>query len=63
VIIAVAVAEVADGVTSEEADATAAVVVSALIVMSLFPLLAGLVSTFGELRCIHAEERDEHISR
>lgn len=62
VIIAATVAEVADGVTSEEADATAAVVVSALILLSLVPLLSGLVSTFGELRSIHAEERDEHIS-
>ena len=62
-IIAVAVAEVADGMTSEEADATAAVVISALILVSLFPLLAGLVLTFGELRCIYAEERDEHVSR
>lgn len=61
-IIAATVAEVADGVTSEEADATAAVVVSALILLSLVPLLSGLVSTFGELRSIHAEERDEHIS-
>lgn len=61
-IIAATVAEVADGVTSEEADATAAVVVSALILLSLFPLLSGLVSTFGELRTIHAEERDEDIS-
>ncbi len=61
-IIAATVAEVADGVTSEEADATAAVVVSALILLSLVPLLSGLVSTFGELRSIHAEERDEHVS-
>jgi Co/Zn/Cd efflux system component len=62
VIVAATVAEVADGVTSEEADATAAVVVSALILLSLLPLLSGLVSTFGELRSIHAEERDERIS-
>ena len=59
---AATVAEVADGVTSEEADATAAVVVSALILLSLVPLLSGLVSTFGELRTIYAEERDEYIS-
>ena len=62
VIVAATVAEVADGVTSEEADATAAVVVSALILLSLFPLLSGLVKTFGELRSINAEERDERIA-
>jgi hypothetical protein len=62
VIVAATVAEVADGVTSEEADSAAAVVVSALILLSLLPLLSGLVSTFGELQSIHAEERDERIS-
>lgn len=62
VIVAATVAELADGVTSEEADATAAVVVSVLILLSLLPLLSGLLSTFGELRSIHAEERDERIA-
>ena len=61
-IVAATVAELADGVTSEEADATAAVVVSVLILLSLLPLLSGLLSTFGELRSIHAEERDERIA-
>jgi hypothetical protein len=63
VIVAATVAELADGVTSEEADATAAVIVSALILLSLLPLLSGLVSTFGELRAIRAEERDERIAQ
>jgi Co/Zn/Cd efflux system component len=62
VIVAALVAEFADSVTSEEADATAAVVVSALILMSLAPLLSGLLATFGELRSIYAEERDEFLS-
>ena len=61
-IIAATVAEIADGVTSEEADATAAVVVSILILLSLLPLLSGLILTFRELRTIQAEERDELIS-
>jgi Co/Zn/Cd efflux system component len=63
VIVAATVAELADGVTSEEADATAAVVVSVLILLSLLPLLSGLISTFGELRAINAEERDERIGQ
>ncbi|KAI2493691.1 Cation efflux family [Fragilaria crotonensis] len=63
VIIAATVAHLAHEVTSEEADATAAIVVSALILFSLFPLLSGLVSTCRELRSIHADERDEHKSR
>ena len=62
VIVAALVAELADSVTSEEADATAAVIVSALILMSLAPLLSGMVATFGELRSIYAEERDEFLS-
>jgi Co/Zn/Cd efflux system component len=62
VIVAALVAELADSVTSEEADATAAVIVSSLILMSLAPLLGGMVATFGELRSIYAEERDEILS-
>jgi len=56
VIIAAVIAEFVDEVTSEEADATAAVVVSALILLSLIPLVQGLVKTFGELRAMRAEE-------
>jgi hypothetical protein len=52
----------ADSVTSEEADATAAVVVSILILLSVIPLFSGLLSTFGELHGIYAEERDEEIA-
>lgn len=59
VIIAAVLAEVVDGVTPEEADATAAVVVSVLILLSLLPLFHGLKQTFAELRAIRAEESSE----
>ena len=36
-------------ITSEVADAAAAVVVSILIVLSLFPLIGGMVHTFKSL--------------
>jgi Co/Zn/Cd efflux system component len=62
VIVAATIAELADSVTSEEADATAAVVVSILILLSVIPLFSGLLSTFGELHGIYAEERDEEIA-
>ena len=63
VVVAAAFAEVSDLVTSEEADATAAVVVSLLIILSLIPLLRGLCVTFSELRAIQAEERSERMFR
>ena len=56
VIIASVIAEFVDIVTPEEADATAAVVVSTLILLSLIPLFHGLVQTFSELKSIRAEE-------
>lgn len=58
-IIAATVAELVDGVTPEEADATAAVVVSGLILLSLLPLFNGLRQTYSELRAIQAEESSE----
>lgn len=58
-VIAAILAELVDGVTPEEADATAAVVVSGLILLSLIPLIHGLVQTFSELKAIRAEEASE----
>lgn len=57
VIIASLIAEISKTVTPEVADATAAVVVSAVILLSLIPLFQGLVSTWAELRLIYAEEK------
>lgn len=59
VIIAAVVAKVVDEVTPEEADATAAVVVSVLILLSLIPLFQGMIQTSSELRAIRAEESSE----
>jgi Co/Zn/Cd efflux system component len=61
VIIAAVSAKVVDGVTPEEADATAAVVVSVLILVSLIPLFHGLRQTSLELRAIWAEESSESL--
>lgn len=61
VIIAAVLAEVLPAVTPEEADATAAVVVSFLILLSLVPLLQGLWRSLAELRAIMAEERSERM--
>jgi hypothetical protein len=62
VIVAAAIAELVDIVTSEEADAAAAVVVSVLIVLSLIPLFSGLVQTFSALRKMRDEEHRLHTS-
>lgn len=59
VIVAAGLAEVLPAVTPEEADATAAVVVSVLILLSLVPLTRGLWSSVAELRAILAAERSE----
>ena len=56
VVIAAVTAKVIDGVTPEEADATAAVVISILILLSLIPLFQGLTKTSSELRAIWAEK-------
>jgi Co/Zn/Cd efflux system component len=61
VIIAVMFAKFVGGVTPEEADATAAIVVSGLILLSLLPLFHGLVRTYSELRAIRAEESSEKM--
>jgi len=59
VILAAGVAELVEDVSPEEADATAAVIVSVLILLSLVPLFHGLLQSFAELRAIRAEERSE----
>ena len=61
VIIAAVLAELLPAVTPEEADATAAVVVSGLILLSLLPLLQGLSRSVVELCAILAEERSERM--
>jgi Co/Zn/Cd efflux system component len=55
VIIASIIAEVSEVVTPEVADATAAVIVSAIILLSLVPLFSGLIRTWRELRSIASE--------
>jgi divalent metal cation (Fe/Co/Zn/Cd) transporter len=59
VIIAAALAELFDDVTAEEADAAAALVVSLLILLSLIPLIRGLLQSLGALWAIRAEEHSE----
>ncbi|KAL7547518.1 hypothetical protein ACHAWF_013364 [Thalassiosira exigua] len=56
VIIAAIIAEMVDAVTPEVADATAAVIVSVVILSSLIPLFCGLVRTWRELRSLKLEE-------
>jgi Co/Zn/Cd efflux system component len=53
VIFASLLAEFTSSVTSEEADAAAALVVSILIILSLIPLFAGMVQTFKALKGIN----------
>lgn len=60
-VIAATIAEFVDVVTSEEADAAAAVTVSVLILLSLLPLCRGLFVSFSELRAIMAEEKSEKM--
>lgn len=55
VIVASIIAEVSQRVTPEEADSAAAVIVSAIILLSLVPLFSGLFRTWRELRSISAE--------
>ncbi|GKY98021.1 hypothetical protein MPSEU_000760200 [Mayamaea pseudoterrestris] len=59
VLIAAAVAKIVPGVSSEEADATAAVFVSILIVFSLVPLFQGLCMSCSEVMAIKRLERQE----
>ena len=48
-------------ITSEEADAAAAVMVSSVILVSLIPLFRGLGRNFTELREIRGREAAERI--
>lgn len=50
VIIASSIAETVDSIDPEEADATAAIVVSVIIFFSLIPLVQGIVHTWSELK-------------
>ena len=59
VILAACLAEFVPTVTAEEADASAALIVSLLIVLSLIPLFQGLIMSGSELRGIFAEEKSE----
>ena len=61
VIVAAAIAFTVPGITPEEADATAAVIVSILILLSLMPLLQGLAQSVKEYRAILKEEKANHI--
>lgn len=55
VLIAALLAESIDYISPEEADATAAVLVSIIIFLSLIPLFLGLKYTWRELCCIRRE--------
>ncbi len=44
-----------ESVTPEEADATAAVIVSVIIFVSLIPLFRGLLNTLSKLRKVNSE--------
>ncbi|CAB9531532.1 expressed unknown protein (Partial), partial [Seminavis robusta] len=61
VLVASSISELVEWVTPEEADAAAAVVVSALIILSLIPLLNGLVQSSRELQLIRAEEKQDEL--
>ena len=57
-IIASVVAELVKSVTPEEADSTAAIIVSLIIFASLLPLFKGLFHTWCELRSVTREEQE-----
>ena len=61
VLVAASLSELIEGITPEEADASAAVVVSGLILLSLVPLLKGLVQSYSELSLIKAEEKNDEL--
>lgn len=61
VITAAILAEFIPGITSEEADAAAAVVVSVLIALSLIPLFQGMVETFRALERVKALLEEEEL--
>lgn len=62
VIIASLLAEFIPAITSEEADATAAVVVSVLIILSLLPLFSGMIHTFRALRRVEVLLNEEALN-
>ena len=53
-ILASILAKASDTITPEEADASAAIVVSVLIIMSLVPLFKGMVKSIRSLRRVNA---------
>lgn len=62
-IVASFLAEFVPFITSEEADAAAAVVVSILIVLSLVPLVGGMVQTFKAVQDVNQQLRKERNQR
>ncbi|KAG7363163.1 cation efflux protein [Nitzschia inconspicua] len=62
VILASLLAEFTSTVTSEVADSTAAVVVSALILLSLLPLFSGMVHTFQSLQQVNRQIAEQNQS-
>jgi Co/Zn/Cd efflux system component len=63
VIFASLLAEFTSVVTSEVADATAAVVVSLLIILSLLPLFGGMIQTYRSLQRVNQQIEAERIQR
>ncbi len=64
-IVASLLAEFVPLITPEEADSAAAVVVSILIVLSLIPLVGGMVQTFKALQDVNRQlrkERNQHMA-
>lgn len=59
VVVAATVEKLVQSVTPEEADATAAVIVSVIIGLSLVPLFQGLVRTWLELVSMREEEAEQ----
>lgn len=59
VIIAALMAQFLEIVTPEVADATAALIVSLLIILSLIPLMKGMIQNLQQLRTIRIEEKLE----
>jgi hypothetical protein len=54
VIVASILADFVPSITAEEADASAAVVVTGLILLSLIPLIQGMIHTLGELQQVNS---------
>ena len=53
-IVASILADFVPAITPEEADASAAVVVTGLILLSLIPLIKGMIHTLGELHQVNS---------